>query len=206
MMKKQVVGSIAIALFAIVASTNANVVLLDDFNSENGGAGAVTYNSFVNWTVTGGTVDLIGNGFYDYYPGTGLYVDLDGSTNQPGKMASGGQADPGSYVFAFDLAGSHYGADYETETATVTVSLGGIVQYSTNITLATFNPWVHYVIPITVASSTTGEVSFQNWGNDNVGLLLDNVSIGGVIPAPGAVLLGSIGIGLVGWLRRRRAI
>jgi len=53
------------------------------------GQGELNFTAFQNWSVTGGRVDLLGNGFFDVLPGNGLYVNLAGtSAPHDGVMTS----------------------------------------------------------------------------------------------------------------------
>ncbi|MEZ5560441.1 MAG: hypothetical protein R3E86_18090 [Pseudomonadales bacterium] len=63
---------VAIAAISLAGAANAAIIFSDNFDGENGGVGALNYNSFAHWTVLDGTVDLIGNGFFDFLPGNGL--------------------------------------------------------------------------------------------------------------------------------------
>lgn len=195
MRKNFLILSILIGVFLVqVPLANANVVFSDNFNSENGGVGVLNYTGFANWTVSGGAVDLIGNGFFDFFPANGLYVDLDGSQNNAGIMTSILVA-PGKYIFSFDLAGSQRG-----DTNTVNVSFG---DYAEAITLASSVPFTTYTKTVNV-TALSNTIVFDHAGGDNIGLLLDNVSVS-TVPLPSAlVLLGSGLVGLMGLRRRGR--
>lgn len=170
---------------------HAAVIFSDNFNTENGGVGALNYAGFANWTVSDGTVDLIGNGFFDFYPTSGLYVDLDGTTFNAGKMTSTSLSlGPGQYDLRFYLGGNARGAAADTVDVSVQIGLA-----SASYTLASVDPLVEYSMPFTVASATSANIVFDHAGGDNIGIILDNVRLISV-PEPGTMAL--LGTGLFG--------
>jgi len=148
------------------------VILDDNFNSENNGQGTLNYSSFINWEVTEGSVDLIGNGLYDFFPENGLYLDLDGNIRKAGTLKSKNifKLEPGTYELEFDLAGNPYGGPN-----TVNVSLNKL--YNKDFTLNKNEPFKNISCQISVPNVTDCHLVFKHTGGDNVGIILDNVRL-----------------------------
>jgi hypothetical protein len=195
-------GAVVFGLMWAQAS-QAAVVFSDDFNSTAQGLNQAV---FANWTVTQGSVDVIGdNGPYAFLPfGNGNYVDLNGSTGQPGQLTTNMTFDAGTYVVSFDLAGSQGGVgsiDPTSKTTQIAFAIGGTTQ---SLTLAPFSDLTTY--SFTFTTSAPGRLSFTDLsgGNNNIGNLLDNVSVSAV-PEPSTwamMILGFFGLGFMGYRRK----
>lgn len=190
------VKQIAIAAALLCASSaQAATVFSDNFDSD---VLVLNSTSFLGgWTVSGGTVDTIGPGLYDVFPGNGHYIDLDGSTGSAGLFSKSLNAVAGTtYTVSFDLAGNHRGYSNDT----VAVNFGSA---SGSYVLSSSDAFATQTLTFTAVGSGLVSLSFQNSGGDNVGALLDNVSIAAVPePSTYAMLLG--GLGLLGVAARRR--
>ena len=193
-MKKWV--TILVVLGFACISNALPIPFSDNFDSENGGVGQLNYAGFANWTVVDGTVDLIGNGFWDFIPGHGLYVDMDGSTGNPGQMLSSSlfALQPGTYTLTFDLAGNQ-SLSAPADPVTVQMNMGAL--FSNTYTLANNAPFTTFTETIIVTSATLASLTFEGVGSDNIGMLLDNVTF---VPEPMTLAL----LGFGGLLLRRK--
>ncbi len=193
-MKSSIRRLAAIAALALSAAVpaHATVVFSDNFDANATGLNVVP----AAWSVSAGTVDVIGPGFFDLIPGSGNYIDLDGSTGQAGVLSKSftGLAN-GLYQVTFDLAGNHRSGN-----DTVVVGFGGSSQ---TVSLGINQGWTTLSMLATVTNGTL-TLSFDDLGGDNMGALLDRVSVSAV-PEPGtpAMLLAGLAV-LGGVLRRRR--
>lgn len=172
--KKLLLVLVSTATLIFTPKAEAITLLLnDDFNSENNGVGILNYRNLNNWNITDGNIDLIGNGFFDFAPGNGLYLDLDGSTLNAGRIESKSifSFNPGDTIdLSFDILGQN--PEFDTSNNQVTVTLGNLLNETFSLDdLGTITRQIQ------VTSAETTNLIFDHAGGDNGGLLLDNVRL-----------------------------
>jgi hypothetical protein len=186
-------GLCAFALGAFTGGAQAAVLFSDNFDSNALGLNAVP----AGWSVSNGTVDIIGNGFFDFYPGNGAYIDLDGSTGDAGELSrlfslTGGV----TYSASFTLGGSTRG-----DSNVVDVSFGSA---SDSFTLASSDPLTLFTVGFTPAADGSYALTFANQGGDSLGAILLDVQVAHAIPEPETYALMLAGLGMLGAVNRRR--
>ncbi len=184
------------ALSTLSCLSQATVVFSDNFNSN----GALGLNDTpAGWTVTSGTVDVVGGaGGWGALCASGgvICIDLDGSTNQAGILSHSFAATAGTaYTATFDLAGNQRGGS-----DSLLVNFGTASQ---TFNLASNAPWNTYSMSFTANANTSYDLSFHNAGGDNIGIVLDNVLVSAV-PEPETYAMLLAGLGLMGTIARRR--
>lgn len=228
--KTRLAGAAAVVLaLACASGASATTALSDTFDSETA---VLNYNSFANWSVTDGTVDVVNHGSFgiNCFGAAGRCVDLDGSTSNAGIMRSGSFAfGAGDVVLlTFQARGNDRGGALDTLTAGFNflaatdgtgVSGGGFgagggaflgqTSLSFSDTLASEDPYAAYTVAFTAANAGSLSVFFSAAGGDNLGPILDNVTLdirsaNGVIPEPGTWALMLLGFGGLGAMLRRR--
>lgn len=187
------------------ASAATVTVLFDNFNSYAQGTPRVNP-GLAPWTITAGSVDVIGSPTYTSWCGVGQgnCLDMNGSTKTAGRIervVSGlvvGQA----YELTFDFGNNRN--SQKPNVAEVLAFGFGATSYSLNI-FAQSSMTASQVYRF-VATSTSQTLFFRDAGTtptDNGGPLLDNVRLSTIpLPAGGVLLLG--GLGVLAALRRRK--
>lgn len=210
MMKKLFVA----AAFSLVAASAHAVSFFDDFETNTANA-----NSTPNgWSVSGGTVDIVGPGYYPdlcYY--LGRCIDMDGSTGNAGRLTSAASftlVSGGTYTLSFDYTWNYFNQQFPNSMTY------GVGTFST--VLNTSGNRGTSFIPLSfqfTGDGSVGSIFFDHAGGDNGGIIIDNVRLVGpdatgnngnngggtpAVPLPAGLPLLLSGFGIAALIRRRR--
>ncbi len=197
----------AATLIGVTGAQASVVVFSENFNSATQGTNAPS--PIGQFTVTAGTVDVVPVGSsFDFYPGNGNYVDLDGSSYQLGTLTSIPTIAAGTYTLSFNLSGYTYNNQYGLEQTQVT--LGNFTKLITPTVDTSVTPSAMGFYTYTF-TTTGGPIVFQAVNpNDqgvgtNVGNILDNVLLTTAVPEPATwamMILGFLGVGFMAYRRK----
>jgi hypothetical protein len=195
---KNIIRLLALSALCFAPMSYAALIstLQDGFEGEGQPSSVLNYNSFTNWDITDGTVDLIQNGNpWGIVCSVGSFcVDLDGSTGNAGVVTSKEGFAAGKYKVSFDLSGNQRNGAFDT--VTVMFGAGALLNA---VNLNSNAGWTTYSFLVDLVDGD--KLSFENFGGDNLGAILDNINVSAV-PLPAAVWL--FGSGLMGFLALRR--
>jgi hypothetical protein len=166
---------VPVAREQVVPATD-QVVLEDDFDSENSGRGSLCHRGFSKWLVPLGEVDLVGNGFHDVCPGHGLYVDLGGTgEDEPAKTAGMLQSREmlrlvaGRYRVSFDMMGS--------KNAKISVRVGSLGSvYKGSFVAGRQTAFEQRTVEFAVGEDGEHKLTFVSEGSEP-SVLIDNIKL-----------------------------
>ncbi len=197
------VGAATALLLAGVVAEAAEVPFSDPFDN------------LANWTVADGTVDLVNNGDFGLQcsGGAGSCVDMDGTAPPGGTPQAGTLVStpfsllPGKYQLSFDVSGNQRGAPSDT----MNVTVGDPSTTLTTLTVIRESGVAFpgsVILPFDVNSPIDATITFAHLGGDNIGMLLDNVSLTQIaaVPVPAAAVLFLSALGCLSAFRRRRGV
>jgi hypothetical protein len=205
-MIRAIIAAAFAAGLSISTATAATVtVLFDNFNSYAQGTPRVNP-GLAPWTITAGSIDVIGAPTYASWCGVGQgnCLDMNGSSKTAGRIERvvGGLIVGQTYELTFDFGNNRN--SQKPNVAEVLAFGFGATSYALNI-FAQTGMTASQVYRF-VATNTSQTLFFRDAGNtptDNGGPLLDNVRLS-TVPLPAGLGLQLIALAGLVVLRRRR--